>query len=177
MASLLLLRAIGEDYREQLWIATQAALPVHHGTANKLVSGSAGQQATSTDVSMKGWKTYKNDEYGFEYEYPAAADENDMYGTILLNVENIKFDQKNISTEIQPTSKVVNIQHQSINSVAWYSFLLADFPECSDRFFQTGFQNKTIEIRFARCNQGFDTFLKKHPEVMDQVIQTFKFTK
>ena len=51
--------------REQLYIATEAALPRHQSNDTQL--GEVTQSATAD------WQTYKNAEYGFEFKYPPGA--------------------------------------------------------------------------------------------------------
>ena len=53
-AALIALRSAGDYYRDQLWIATQAALPFHHAKQVQPGKGLAGDtQATSTATSTK----------------------------------------------------------------------------------------------------------------------------
>ncbi len=60
-ATLLLLRIIGNDYRQQLWLATQETLPIHHIKV---------PESTTTPASVSGWRTYKNTQYNFQFSYP-----------------------------------------------------------------------------------------------------------
>ncbi len=56
--------------REQVYLATEAALPVHR-VSTSVPSPSNGEGLGEVDI--KGWKTYTNSEYGFEFKYPAGA--------------------------------------------------------------------------------------------------------
>lgn len=61
---LIVLMQMQNRYREQIYEDTQASLPLPRHI-------SAAPIATSSDVSIDGWKTYKNDKYGFKLQYPS----------------------------------------------------------------------------------------------------------
>ncbi len=54
-----------KQYRQEIYYETEGGLPVHK--SQKIL-----EVPSSTTSEVKGWKTYKNDEYGFEVSYPAS---------------------------------------------------------------------------------------------------------
>lgn len=186
------------DYQNSL--TDKAPLPQHQvksATANSdsLLSAT---DYTITDSQTAGWKTYKNNQYGFEFNYPSIlaevvvnenvggwftftlntqAQETPEYGPISLNIQKGTLNPKHLSVFIQPDAELQDISTLNVNGQTWYSFLLAQWPTCSDAFFETQNQQNIFEMSFSRCSQGFDTYLKKHLEVIDEVIKSFKFIK
>jgi hypothetical protein len=65
-ATLICLKFIQDYHREQIYLATEATLPVHK--AEKSASEPTGMPDDISD-----WKTYRNEKYGFEIKCPADS--------------------------------------------------------------------------------------------------------
>ena len=64
----------GNNYRQKVYEETKAGLPVHQE------SKSASQQ-----ISESEWKTYRNEEYGFEFKYPNNLSLSENNSQVVLN--------------------------------------------------------------------------------------------
>lgn len=62
--ALALLAQIQAYHREQIYLATEAALPAHKAAKSE------NQKIGKSDMDMSNWKTYRNEKYGFELQYP-----------------------------------------------------------------------------------------------------------
>lgn len=85
--ALAILAQIQAYNREQIYLATEAALP-RHRDASKV--GNSPSTALGTTLNeVEGWKTYRNEELGFEFRYP--ADWEDPSEDLLSTTVNIDF--------------------------------------------------------------------------------------
>ena len=162
----------------QKWIdSNDCGVPLENIGACPQITRACG----STDQTA-GWKTYKNDEYGFEIKYPSDwQDKNSTENLVILNDSHGNWRMeigrntnvlKNISKELskagQEDIEVFGIKSEKVS----YSFndnilyILALVP----------YQNSTLEIDYASDftttpNVANDNLL------FDQILSTFKFTK
>lgn len=67
--ALVVLRQIDSYHRDQIYLATESTLPHHK------ISAATTTKYSSTiipDAEQTSWKTYVNEEYGFEFKYPSS---------------------------------------------------------------------------------------------------------
>lgn len=85
------------QYRQQVYEETQAGLPVHIDKpiatttqSSDLIITSKTPTTTASDITS--WKTYKNAQYGFEFQYPSdswAMDDLKDFNSIASNVKTV----------------------------------------------------------------------------------------
>lgn len=73
---LVIFAQVQAEYRQKIYEETKAGLPKHEE------SKSASQLASSQSEETKDWKTYRNEEYGFEFKYPSNYRESKNIQTI-----------------------------------------------------------------------------------------------
>jgi hypothetical protein len=121
------------------------------------------------------WKTYKNTQYGFEFQYPAY-----FYPDIFIHITSLTYDevikQYNSSRFPKPTctpkkpncsfyEKVISESLTSIGDQTVY------------RFKRTGGESDVNFFYFSHQNKSFLIDIYFDDAIADQILSTFKFTK
>lgn len=98
------------QYRQQIYNETEQSLPKHEARVSE------NQKVGVSDTST--WKTYKNDQYGFEFQYPAR------FNSEILNNELAIF-KAGINGEGNFEARV---REQSPSGLSLDKYLYLDFP-------------------------------------------------
>ena len=166
------------EYRQKIYYETQAALPVH-----KVVK-SENQKIGESDIA--GWKTYRNDEYGFEFDYPASFVLRVSTATstylnlsngsdserISLQILEEKFDPNNIKGLY---GKIQNATQEPYNGINWYSYY--DGEICDGRNYGSSFNSETLFFKFTSCVDNEIGIQILNSETIHSIVKTFKFAK
>lgn len=182
-ATLIILKQIDTYHRDQIYLATQAALPEHKISA-------AGVKKNDTSD----WKTYRNEEYGFEFKYRPNWDLKESDNKIFLtSPETHKvFEQNKINCNI-----VINLggdadcnPHSADLDISFYiqdmtqSFLVFNKSDVNingmiwSKFRVDGIGEQWV-YQFSNRN-NFYAFLiagKYYEQKLLEILETFKFTK
>ncbi len=128
------------------------------------------------DIST--WKTYRNEEYGFEFKYPTNFSTSSyMYGTVLngggrgdmyVGIRDNKFDPNNI---IGNYGRVENPVEVNVGNKIGFAY--PDGDVCDHETIDTDLGNKTLQISFVACIDAGEVPFKK--EEIGQILSTFKF--
>lgn len=142
------------NYRQKVYEETKANLPVHKESV------SAGQP-----MSESGQKIYRNEKYGYEFEYPSSAQENDgnIYlggdANVLIQVQKKNSDYKSFGAPV------------TINGLQFWEDRgrgTSNFYFINDYINRTDF---TLHIQFSAPDE------LPYVPVFEQMMKTFKFTK
>jgi hypothetical protein len=154
-AALIVLRQIDIFHREQIYLATEAALPQHK------ISAAAVKKNDTSD-----WKTYRNTEYGFEFMYPEFAQLDENNAALFLGKDvNILFIASPSADYRSYASKTLingyEVWESKGRGTSNYYFI--------DKYFER--DDFTLQIQFS----GKDD--KTYVDEFNKIILTFKFTK
>lgn len=154
---------------------------------NNSNSNTVPQSQTAKD-SVVG-QIYKNNEYGFEFQFPtnfkpvsdstSISFDNEFQESINIAVVKEKLDPKNIQGLYGP---VENPEQVKVGSQTGYSYLDGD-AGCGGKVVLTALGNNTLRILFSACEDGENGITRTTPllyenkKLINQVLATFKFAK
>lgn len=163
--TLAILAQIQAYSREQVYLATESALPVHR---EKGVNGANGTQG-----EVEGWKTYQNEEYGFEFKYPQqmyfigdlSNKDNTVYSVWYAGADEghqIEFSIKN--TGEKDSGSLEYLKDISGIGFTWKKYLWnLEFFEGQPIFV---YKYKNIRVDVSGRSE----------KIAEQILSTFKFT-
>jgi hypothetical protein len=181
--------------REQLYLATESALPVHREKGVNRANGTQGE--------VEGWKTYQNEEYGFEIRYPAGAAVGDKKQSINLGTAQAPVFGVEImgatlvelsNSENRKSAQAIFNQMVSYLALPEEAYKTGEIPppECS----MQAVNNPNISVEAIYCtgeggpayyayihSSKADFFLDGYPArglnitLLNQILSTFKFIK
>lgn len=198
--TLIVLRQISQYDGDQVYIATQAALPSHKPVKEQAPIIQKSETASSTIDSMDGWKLYKNEEYGFEFKYPTYLDvgkeqESINLGTYQQPVKGIALGLGTIVVLVSDDLKfkankiIESVQYEATNPPSEADKSTGPYIECFNR------QIYNLEVKIIAVNcvgeggpayyayikgKTFDVFYDGYPdrsikpEDSDRFLSTFK---
>jgi hypothetical protein len=129
-----------------------------------------------TQDETAGWKTYKNDNLGFEFKYPSS-----------FNVDNLSFRSINLKSDINsyikeayscpdnncPTTNISDLKTEKINKITIYKFNVSGVDPKVYRIISDG--NKTIECSLQKMTFPDPKASETAVIIFDQILSTFKF--
>ena len=132
-----------------------------------IVAVEKSQQLHPRDDSFTGWQTYRNEEYGFEIEYPKDWEVNTNYPNRVAGEFIISFSDK-----------------KRANALDWTGLILQSYPSNNTNYTETrSFNPDEIESLikdkigsryiYGSCASYDDDVT----EECNQILSTFKFTK
>lgn len=129
-------------------------------------------------VQQEEWKTYRNEEYGFEFKYPAdlGDPEPNMHGIVAFRLydrnkpnailEKGLFVAQYFNNPLQDNDKKININGYEAIAREVYG------ERVSISFIQPG-EEKIINLTYDVANPSY---LKEKEDVINKIASTFKFT-
>ena len=132
------------------------------------------------------WKTYRNEQYEFEFKYPKEYIEfkgpskdnlgfsiDGINGRIVGSIINGKLNPNNIEGIY---GKVDQYELIKIGNLNWYKFGFGDIG-CGGPVFQTGFADSIIvELTFISCFDYHEQpLINENQNLINQVLSTFRF--
>jgi hypothetical protein len=155
-----------------------------------IVTATPSIAATTTSVSTidtSDWKTYRNEEYGFEFKYPESIFESivqnpsdpDLFEahnsswSLVVSYSNERYDA-NKKDPFSPYSE--KIGEVTYNNKSW-SIVEAGEGGCWSKVYITGVEDKTLYADFFSCA---DEMLYASPKLLSdkeslEILSTFKF--
>jgi len=158
-------------------------------------------QITPTPVldvgEIANWKIYRNEKYGFEFEYPSdwLTDSRILYALVFLNSDPGEYDQTSFWVGIQPVSGFALTHIDCLIQVSTENIELQNII-AEKKIFKENTENgdclanpartessETVDITFKNREVEF-VIEYKYPvsrrsdsqSVLDQILSTFKFT-
>ena len=175
------------NYREQIYEQTKAGLPLHQIKQ----ATTTPESQTNASAAMAGWKTYKSDHYGFEFEYPSNwnfedgpagptfVPENSQSG-IWVDVSCIDaHGVENPDTKVRYTKQTLKYGLNTVIEYRVYYKNLNNPEVLASRTDEIGYPQKYLSslpsdcqsVNFKVQNSGINQ------TILDHMFTIFKFTK
>ena len=161
---------------------TKAGLPQHKASlsASQLISQSEG---TTTPTDITEWKTYKNDQYGFEFQYPKGWEVKTEIGNLnifnIYSTNNDKNDSITLSVNALLTNENLFDAFKRVNGVEPSNLQNKEISISGLRAFEyinvTG-NNTYTSTAFLYKNNFFQIISYKESQNYINLLSTFKFT-
>lgn len=163
--ALAVLAQIQTYHREQIYLATESALPVHRA------SQPVNQQISESD--LEGWKTYRNEEYGFEFKYPQQMD---FIGD-LSNKDNTVYSVWDAAAGegFQIEFSIKKSPEKEYDSLKYLKDILGIGFTWKKYLWELEFQEAPVFI--YKYNNIRVSVTEKSEKIADQILSTFKFIK
>ena len=188
----------GGAYRDKLYQETQAALPKHTPSQSVNQPVSSSETGTTTPTDIAGWKTYKNDEYGFELGYPGDWVISEAGSDITGALHVTSFTNRN-ATNKNSAIKISSFSKTSFESTSMLGFSQKDMKKIKigshDGIWYQSLVDKgtyiqaTNFVRIENDNYGFEINLlipdqdyrngnsTTTENIFQEMLKTIKFTK
>lgn len=198
--ALTLLSQVQSYDREQVYLATESALPRHKQStkpsppAPLLLESEPRSRRPEGEGGMQGWKTYRNEEYGFEIKYPEVwrkdtktidqiTDKNEglLYGAshfALYSDKNKKLEIFLLEQGKFSSGNLKYVKSKLLGTQLWEIYISIDGPgKGTEYYFYTDEIDKRIIVQV-----GVYDFLnvpaeKDFTQISEQILSTFKFIK
>ena len=170
------------------WLGLLIVLAIIIGGGYWVWQNRLGSPTSKSTVDISNWKTYRNEEYGFEFKYPGnfleIKENNEPWGTgfqllflkyksgsLSLIVLNQPLDPKNIQNFYE--IKIENPETRNVGRKIGYVFGDSD-AGCGIVVVQTALGSKTLQVGFSGCE---GETIPSDNVWQDKILSTFKFIK
>ncbi|MBI3231820.1 MAG: hypothetical protein HYZ51_01930 [Candidatus Doudnabacteria bacterium] len=175
--------------REQIYLAIEAALP-RHREASKVENSPSTTLGTVGDIAN--WKTYRNEEYGFEFRYPGSFYYTefkqrypDYFDLLAISDENISMIDEPL--DLDGIKKTLTFRIENQNELEnWPDDFVSDMFDKIEKITINGYQALKIEQKGRSSNiyvfQGNGKLISlwiwpPYEPIFEKVVSTFKFIK